>query len=148
MRPTEKIIKRISALEDQIFSGPVKPMNLIETAEYLGLSPSYIYKLTYKKQIPHYKPTGKRIFFFKREIDEWIVKSSVDFSVLNDELKEKIKNSGSAVRHGSRQASISSGFGIKKEELKNGASSPLGTKDPNQIEMELNEKKDKRTGAK
>lgn len=133
MKPTEKIIKRISALEDQIFSGPVKPMNLIETAEYLGLSPSYIYKLTYKKLIPHYKPTGKRIFFFKREIDEWIVKSSVDTS-----------------------AALSAGFSVMSDELKVVASTAsstcselrLGTKDPNQMEMDLKEKKDKKAGSK
>lgn len=125
MKPTEKIIKRISALEDQIFSGPVKPMNLIETAEYLGLSPSYIYKLTYKKLIPHYKPTGKRIFFFKREIDEWIT-SNEECRVKNE---EETKSSGSALRQGSLQASIT-------------------TKDPNQIEMDLKEKRGKKAGVK
>jgi len=92
VKNTEKLHDRISALEEQIISGPNKPMNLMETAAYLGLSPSYIYKLTYKQIIPHYKPTGKRVYFFKKEIDEWIRKSSFECSVMSDELKEKETN--------------------------------------------------------
>jgi hypothetical protein len=31
----------------------------IETAQYMGISRSYLYKLTMKCEIPHYKPLGK-----------------------------------------------------------------------------------------
>ena len=30
-----------------------------ETARYMGISKSYLYKLTMRQEIPHYKPTGK-----------------------------------------------------------------------------------------
>ena len=105
MKGYEQIIRRISALEEQVLSGLIKPMNLMEAAAYLGLSPSYIYKLTHKHLIPHYKPTGKRVFFYKKELDEWIVKGNRELRIENGEL-EKIK-------------------------------------DPQQIEMELEEKKTK-----
>jgi excisionase family DNA binding protein len=51
-----------------------KPLTLIEAAKYLGFSPSYIYKLTSKNAIPFYKPSGKKILFLKKELDEWIIK--------------------------------------------------------------------------
>ena len=34
-----------------------------EAAEYMGISKSYLYKLTMRKQIPHYKPMGKMCYF-------------------------------------------------------------------------------------
>jgi len=47
-------------------------LDVYEVAEYLNLSPSYIRKLTSEKGIPHRKPTGKRLYFVKSEIDDWI----------------------------------------------------------------------------
>ena len=38
-----------------------------EASAYLGLSESYIYKLTSLKQIPHYKPNGKLVYFNRKE---------------------------------------------------------------------------------
>lgn len=34
-----------------------------EAAVYLGVSKSFLYKLTMRKEIPHYKPNGKLCFF-------------------------------------------------------------------------------------
>ena len=59
-----------------------KPLTLIEAARYLGFSPSYIYKLTSKNVIPHYKPSGKKILFIKKELDDWVVQGK-------KELKKK-----------------------------------------------------------
>lgn len=43
-----------------------------ETARYLGVSKSYLYKMTSAKEIPHYKsPTGKLCFFNREEIERW-----------------------------------------------------------------------------
>lgn len=36
-----------------------------------GLKKSYLYKLTAMRQIPHYKPNGKCIFFDRSEIEQW-----------------------------------------------------------------------------
>lgn len=43
-----------------------------ETANYLGMALSYLYKLTASKSIPFYAPTGKRLLFKKAELNEWI----------------------------------------------------------------------------
>ncbi len=49
-----------------------KPLSFKEACNYLGYAPSYLYKLTSSGKIPHYKPSGKILFFSKVELDEWI----------------------------------------------------------------------------
>ena len=48
-----------------------------EASAYLGLSESYIYKLTSLKQIPHYKPNGKLVYFNRKELCEWAMRNQV-----------------------------------------------------------------------
>lgn len=43
-----------------------------EAAAYLGISKNYLYKLTMRKEIPYYRPTGKIIYFDRKELEEWI----------------------------------------------------------------------------
>ena len=43
-----------------------------EAAKYMGVSKSYLYKLTMTKQIPHYKPTGKICYFNRKELEQWL----------------------------------------------------------------------------
>lgn len=43
-----------------------------EAAQYMGVSKSYLYKLTMAKAIPHYKPMGKICYFNRHELDEWM----------------------------------------------------------------------------
>ena len=57
-----------------------KPITIDEAAKYLGFSKSYLYKLTSNGKIPHYKPSGKIIFFKKSELNKWITKSKVEIS--------------------------------------------------------------------
>lgn len=59
----EKLIK--DNTEDKI-------MSFIECSQYLNLSKSYLYKLTMTGKIPHYKPNGKKLYFSKKEVDQWI----------------------------------------------------------------------------
>lgn len=43
-----------------------------EAAKYLGLKPSYLYKLMMRRSIPYYKPNGKLCFFSKADLDTWL----------------------------------------------------------------------------
>ncbi len=43
-----------------------------EAARYLGISKSYLYKLTMRQQIPHYKPMGKMCYFNRVELEQWL----------------------------------------------------------------------------
>lgn len=54
---------------------PEKFLSVEEASIYLKTTKSTIYKMTMEKKIPFYKPTGKRVFFKKSELDEWITRS-------------------------------------------------------------------------
>lgn len=47
-------------------------VGLQEAADYLNVSKSYLYKMTSKKDLPHYKPNGKKIFFAVSDLNSWI----------------------------------------------------------------------------
>lgn len=51
-------------------------LGMPEAANYLKLSKATLYKLTSDRQIPHYK-MGKRNYFRKEELDQWINKGKV-----------------------------------------------------------------------
>lgn len=48
-----------------------------EAARYLGISKSYLYKLTMRREIPHYKPMGKMCFFNRQELESWLQSNRV-----------------------------------------------------------------------
>lgn len=50
-------------------------MTINECAQYTGLSVSYLYKLTHRKLIPFFKPMGKRLYFKRTEIDQWLLRN-------------------------------------------------------------------------
>ena len=74
----EALLKKQHALSKEI-------LTLEEGAEYLGLSKSALYKLTSKKEIPFYNPGGKKIYFRKAELENWIISKKV---ASNDEIQE------------------------------------------------------------
>lgn len=48
-----------------------------EAARYLGVSKSYLYKLTMQQKIPHYKPMGKLCYFNRAELEQWLQSNRV-----------------------------------------------------------------------
>ena len=52
-------------------------MSVNEVALYLDMSPDYIRTMTHNREIPFYKPNGKKLYFKKEEIDEWIEGSRI-----------------------------------------------------------------------
>lgn len=74
------ILTKLEVLENLLKKKDDRPLNFKEACAYLGFAPSYLYKLTYRKVIPHYKPTGKVLFFSKNELDEWIFEKKKDKS--------------------------------------------------------------------
>jgi excisionase family DNA binding protein len=48
-----------------------------EAARYMGISKSYLYKLTMTGEIPHYKPTGKLCYFNRAELEQWLLKHRI-----------------------------------------------------------------------
>ncbi|MGH9428615.1 MAG: helix-turn-helix domain-containing protein [Terriglobia bacterium] len=68
-------LDRIEALLKDLSGLSTKPLTLAEAAEYLDASKSHLYQLTCKSQIAHYKPNGKKIFFDKRDLDEYLLRN-------------------------------------------------------------------------
>ena len=48
-----------------------------EAAKYMGISKSYLYKLTMRQQIPHFKPMGKMCYFKREELEQWLQSNRV-----------------------------------------------------------------------
>ena len=62
-----------------------------DAALYLGITPSHLYKLVRKYDIPHSRPTNGRIFFNKEDLDKWI-KSRMVFepeTIVQNELGQQ-----------------------------------------------------------
>ena len=75
---TEIIEQKLTAIEDLLRQQNMmkkEVLSLGEACEYLSVSASYLYKLTCTDQIPHYVPTGKKIYFKRSEIDEWLLRN-------------------------------------------------------------------------
>jgi excisionase family DNA binding protein len=73
-RPMQEIIlSKLESIEALLINQTNKPLSFRKASEYLGISLSYLYKLTSLKKIPHYKPNGKMIYFVKSELDQWII---------------------------------------------------------------------------
>ncbi|MCZ2129593.1 MAG: helix-turn-helix domain-containing protein [Bacteroidia bacterium] len=47
-------------------------LNFNEACKYLDVSPSHLYKLTSTKHIPHFCPQGKKLYFKRSELDDWL----------------------------------------------------------------------------
>ncbi len=47
-------------------------MTTAEAAQYLGVKPSYLYKMMMRQAIPYYKPGGKLCFFSRDDLDAWL----------------------------------------------------------------------------
>ncbi len=46
-----------------------------EACKYLDISESHLYKLTSRKQIPHFCPQGKKLYFKRLELDNWLMQN-------------------------------------------------------------------------
>ena len=57
-----------------------------EAAKYMGVAMSYLYKLTMRKEIPHYKPCGKMCYFNRVELEAWLQRNRV---ATDEELNQK-----------------------------------------------------------
>jgi excisionase family DNA binding protein len=71
----DEILKRLDKIERLIVSQSLvrkDVLNFNEACEYLELSQSHLYKLTSSKSVPHFCPQGKKLYFNRLELDEWL----------------------------------------------------------------------------
>lgn len=62
-------------------------LNFNEACDYLELSQSHLYKLTSSGNVPHYKPNGKKIYFKRSELDEWVLRHR---TATSDEIESQV----------------------------------------------------------
>jgi len=46
-------------------------LTTMEAAQYLGVKPSYLYKMMMRRAISYYKQGGKLCFFSRKDLDAW-----------------------------------------------------------------------------
>lgn len=72
---TSKLHSKLDYLE-QLLSQQVAlakhTLSFKEACTYMGISASFLYKLTSARAIPHFCPNGKMLFFSRKELDAWM----------------------------------------------------------------------------
>lgn len=71
------ILKELKEIKIQLLKNSMSPLNLTEAAKFLNITKSSLYKLTSNNKIPFYKPNGKRIYFEKGELTDWLLSNKV-----------------------------------------------------------------------
>ena len=61
-----------------------KVLTFEEAACYMGMSKSWLYKMTSLKIVPHYKPNGKLVYFDRIELEGWLLQNRIS---TNDEIE-------------------------------------------------------------
>lgn len=63
-----------------------QPLNISEAADFLYIKKSTLYKHTCNRTIPFFKPNGKKIYFKKSDLINWMLRNPVETqSQLEDE---------------------------------------------------------------
>lgn len=69
--------EQLNRIERNTTLSAKRVLTLSDVALLTGLSRSYLYKLTCKHTIPHYKPTGKGLYFEREEVERWLLQNRV-----------------------------------------------------------------------
>ena len=64
-------------------------LSFSEACIYLDVSDSHLYKMTSRTVIPHYKPNGKKIYFKRQELDNWMLSNK---QLSNEEIEQQAQN--------------------------------------------------------
>ncbi|MBG0782054.1 MAG: helix-turn-helix domain-containing protein [Bacteroidales bacterium] len=86
----ENLLTQQTALQKQV-------LNFKEAAAYMGLSTSYLYKLTSARKIVHFCPEGKMLFFNRLHLDQWLQRnrqatvSEIESNAIYNAKRNKVK---------------------------------------------------------
>ena len=85
----QQIQTELTEIKQLLSTQADKPLNFDEAAKYLNITKSYLYKLCCWKQISYFKPGGKKNFFKKSDLDNWLFRNKVKS---NSQLEEEARN--------------------------------------------------------
>lgn len=88
-----KDIKIILENQNALLLSQKNLLTVEELAVYAGITKSWIYKLTSAGLIQSYKPTGKKLYFKRSEIDDWLLSNpslaKISITQILEERKRK-----------------------------------------------------------
>ena len=88
----KKIEERVEELEAMVYQAK-NVLTLEEASKFLNISKSYLYKLTSAQQIPHYKPSGKMVYFERTALESWMRQNPVStIALVGDVAQNYIMN--------------------------------------------------------
>jgi len=74
------ILKKLDNIETMLQQQNINTKEVLtfsEASVLLDVSHSHLYKLTSTKQIPHYCPQGKKLYFERAELLQWMKKKAI-----------------------------------------------------------------------
>ena len=80
MKQNNLLLEKLQGIEQLIQDQNLnlkEMLNFSEGCKFLNLSASYLYKLTSRGDVPHYKPEGKKIYFNREELIEWMKRNRI-----------------------------------------------------------------------
>ena len=83
------IEQNLSEIKEMISDLQIQSQDILDLnscSKYIGCSKSHLYKLTHLNKIPHYKPNGKKIYFNRLEINDWLLQNR---SSTNEEIEKQ-----------------------------------------------------------
>jgi excisionase family DNA binding protein len=75
-RLNEQLNARLDAIEQFAKLGAKSVLSIEEAALFTGYSTGWLYVLTHRRDIPHYKKGGK-LYFKKEELERWMTERPV-----------------------------------------------------------------------
>jgi len=82
----QESIQKLNANIEQLLKQESQPLTFSQAADYLNVSKSHLYKCTHKNLISHFKPTGKKIYFLKSDLNKYLLRNR---KVSEQELEQK-----------------------------------------------------------
>jgi excisionase family DNA binding protein len=92
MEPFSQIIEQLTIIRqelDELKTAKKEILSFQEACKYLQLGHSHLYKMTSKREIPCYQPSGKKLYFKRAELDEWLLQNR---KCTTDEISLKASN--------------------------------------------------------
>ena len=92
MSHEDLIINRLENIEKMLAEQALatkEVLNFNEGALFLDLSKSHLYKLTSQKRIPHFCPQGKKIYFLRKDLQDWLLRNRQEEE---ETVQERVSN--------------------------------------------------------
>ena len=83
------IMQQLERIKSYTLLAAKNVLGIDDMVALTGLSKSYIYKLTCRKEIPHYKPNGKLIYFDRQDIEGWMKQNRIISTVEAEQKASK-----------------------------------------------------------